>query len=47
MVDGITTLLLQLKRKYFKIACINTNRRFIGIELEEKYFEIAKNRILK
>ena len=29
------------------VACINTNRRFIGIELEEKYFEIAKNRILK
>lgn len=27
------------------IACINTNRRFIGIELDEKYFEIAKNRI--
>ena len=29
------------------VACINTNRRFIGMELEEKYFEIAKNRILK
>ena len=29
------------------VACINTNRRFIGIEIEEKYFEIAKNRILK
>jgi site-specific DNA-methyltransferase (adenine-specific) len=27
------------------IACINTNRNFIGIEKEEKYFEIAKNRI--
>ena len=27
------------------IACINTNRNFIGIELDEKYFEIAKNRI--
>jgi len=27
------------------IACINTNRRFIGIELEEKYVEIARNRI--
>ena len=27
------------------IACINTNRKFIGIEKEEEYFEIAKKRI--
>lgn len=27
------------------LACKNLNRRFIGIELEEKYFEIAKERI--
>lgn len=27
------------------VACINTNRDFIGIELEEKYFNIAKERI--
>jgi site-specific DNA-methyltransferase (adenine-specific) len=27
------------------VACINTNRRFIGIELDKNYFEIAKNRI--
>ena len=27
------------------IACINTNRNFIGIELEEKYYNIAKQRI--
>lgn len=27
------------------VACINTNRRFIGIEKDPKYFEIAKNRI--
>ena len=27
------------------VACVNTNRKFIGIELEEKYFEIAKERI--
>lgn len=26
-------------------ACINTNRRFIGIELNEEYFNIAKQRI--
>ena len=27
------------------VACINTNRNFIGIELDEKYFKIAKERI--
>jgi len=27
------------------VACVNTNRDFIGIEKEEKYFEIAKKRI--
>lgn len=27
------------------VACRNLNRRFIGIELNEKYFEIAKERI--
>ena len=29
------------------VACINTNRNFIGIEKDEKYFEIAKERIEK
>lgn len=27
------------------VACINTRRRFIGIELDENYFEIAENRL--
>lgn len=27
------------------VACMNLNRRFIGIELDEKYFNIAKDRI--
>jgi site-specific DNA-methyltransferase (adenine-specific) len=27
------------------VACVNTNRRFIGIELSKEYFEIAKERI--
>lgn len=27
------------------VACVNTNRNFIGIELDEKYFKIAKERI--
>ena len=27
------------------VACLNTNRNFIGIERDSKYFEIATNRI--
>lgn len=27
------------------VACLNTNRHFIGIEIEENYFKIAENRI--
>lgn len=27
------------------VACVNTNRRFIGMEIDESYFNIAKERI--
>lgn len=27
------------------VACVNTNRKFIGIEQDDKYFKIAKHRI--
>lgn len=27
------------------VACKNLNRKFIGIEMDDKYFELAKNRI--
>ena len=27
------------------VACVNTNRQFIGIELDDGYFNIAKKRI--
>ena len=27
------------------LACLNTNRNFIGIELDDNYFEIASKRI--
>ena len=27
------------------VACVNTNRKFIGIELDEKYYNISKKRI--
>ena len=29
------------------VACMNTNRHFIGIELDENYFNIAKERLEK
>lgn len=29
------------------VACINTNRRFIGMEIDENYFNIAKERLEK
>ena len=29
------------------VACLNTNRKFIGIEMDEGYFDIAKDRIEK
>lgn len=29
------------------VACANTGRKFLGIEIESKYFEIAKSRIFK
>lgn len=27
------------------VACVNTNRQFIGMELNQKYFDIAKKRV--
>ena len=27
------------------VACMNLNRKFIGIELDENYFQIASKRI--
>ena len=29
------------------VACLNTNRKFIGVEMNEDYFDIAKDRIEK
>lgn len=28
------------------VGCMNTGRKFIGIEMDEDYFEVAKNRII-
>lgn len=27
------------------VACIHTNRNFIGIEIDKKYYDLASNRI--
>ena len=29
------------------VACVNTNRNFIGVELDSGYFQLAKDRIFK
>lgn len=29
------------------VACVNTKRKFIGIELDDEYYKISKNRILQ
>lgn len=43
--EGETVLDFTMGSGSTGVACINTNRKFIGIELDEKYFEIARNRI--
>jgi DNA modification methylase len=43
--EGDTVVDLTMGSGTTGVACVNTNRNFIGIEKDEKYFEIAKNRI--
>ena len=43
--DGNTVLDFTMGSGSTGVACVNTNRRFIGIELDDGYFEIAKKRI--
>ena len=45
--DGETVLDFTLGSGSTGVACLNTNRKFIGIEMDEGYFNIAKDRILK
>ena len=43
--DGNTVLDFTMGSGSTGVACVNTNRNFIGIELDEGYFQIAKQRI--
>lgn len=45
--EGMTVLDNCMGSGSTAIACANTNRNFIGMELDENYFEIAKERIDK
>ena len=45
-LEGETVLDFTMGSGSTGVACKNLNRKFIGIEKDEKYFEIAKNRIV-
>ena len=45
--EGNTVLDFTMGSGSTGVACVNTNRHFIGIELDEGYFNIAKERIDK
>lgn len=44
-LEGETVLDFTMGSGSTRVACVNLNRKFIGIEKDDKYFEIAKNRI--
>lgn len=44
-LEGDTVLDFTMGSGSTGVACVNINRNFIGIELDEKYYEIAKERI--
>jgi site-specific DNA-methyltransferase (adenine-specific) len=43
--EGETVLDFTMGSGSTGVACVNTNRNFIGIEQDEKYFDIAQDRI--
>jgi len=45
--EGETVLDFTMGSGTTGVACVNLNREFIGIEMDDDYFEIAKNRILE
>lgn len=45
--EGETVLDFTMGSGSTGVACVNTNRNFIGMELDQQYFEIAKKRIVE
>lgn len=43
--EGDTVLDFTMGSGTTGVACVNTGRKFIGIEMDAKYFEIAQRRI--
>ena len=43
--EGDTVLDFTMGSGSTGVACVNTGRKFIGIELDEKYYDIAHTRI--
>lgn len=43
--DGETVLDFTMGSGSTGVACVNTGRKFIGIELDDHYYQVAKNRI--
>ena len=43
--EGETVLDFTMGSGSTGVACVNTGRKFIGIELDKGYFDIAKERI--
>ena len=44
--EGETVLDFTMGSGTTGVACQNLNRKFVGIELDDNYFEIGKKRIL-
>ena len=45
--EGETVLDFTMGSGTTGVACVNTGRKFIGVEMDENYFNVAKKRILK
>ena len=45
--EGETVLDFTMGSGSTGVACVNTNRKFIGIEKDQNYFNIAQNRIME
>ena len=43
--EGETVLVFTMGSGSTGVACVNTNRNFIGIELDEGYFKVAQERV--